>query len=967
MKTFKKLFAYSAIFALLATMMPTYANAASYDAELTEAYGYAKNKWITTMTSIDNADMYGNLTRVAMAKMVANYVLDLGLQELDTTKECNFPDVSASLDEAYDNGVTKACQLGLMGVGIEKFNPNGIVTRAEFGTVLSRALWGDEYNGADPYYKDHLQALKDEGIMTKIENPMATEVRGYVMLMMMRADDNYSPATGCSAEELLACIFVDDYESCIAACADEVKEPVKPGSATISKVSAPATQEVPMNAQGIKVGTIKITGGTNGARVSTVVVKQTGGLGEMGGIAGAYLANANNATDTRPFSSSTNEARVRFSTPLDLAAGKSETFDVFVSLKPNWWGATPNSTYNFAVSDAIVTNGTVSGTPIALGTVKTTSATVGEVTPSLTAAGSLTSGKTKQSIAKIDLSMNKNATVKKVVVNADVTTSNNDDLFDVYANVSAYYNGNKVGNVGIAKDKFIISDLNIQAPKGQIVKLELKGDVVFVGSSATVKVNVDVNNGTIVNDDASGYWMEVKAGTQRTTNITGIDLQVKKDMDGNKTVAPGEGNVLLYKGTIKSAVEIDITEFVLTATNVGTYTGFVSDEVILTVAGDVYDLNTVNSSLNPNIVSNTFTGNDEFTIAAGQTVDVEVRGSFLNGALDENFRFNFAVTKVKSVDNNTSFSVNNKDADGDRITVEKGSVTVKNATEAAPSGKVIASNKSNQEIGRFALRTKAEDGTLNEVTFAWKESGANNPTNVISNDSVRLVNLSGDEISATANVSTTGIVFSDISTNLPKDTDVNFRVVANTTTIGTGFFGEAFNLQIATGADVKVERNSGGDADVKLSSALNLKTYELGIEKPLVTVARKAGSDKIFTVTITNQDADEDIVVNAMKARVMLPYGNSDIVGDYCLNEQGSSNASCATPDAATGTGTIPWVAANFTAINATVSSNSSKSFEIYVDSSYYDLPSLAAEVTSLTYTYQGVTQTEAYNATTAE
>ena len=147
----------------------------------------------------------------------------------------------------------------------------------------------------------------------------------------------------------------------------------------------------------------------------------------------------------------------------------------------------------------------MSGTPIALGTVKTTSATVGEVTPSLTAAGSLTSGKTKQSIAKIDLSMNKNATVKKVVVNADVTTSNNDDLFDVYANVSAYYNGNKVGNVGIAKDKFIISDLNIQAPKGQIVKLELKGDVVFVGTSATVKVNVDVNNGTIVNDDASGY------------------------------------------------------------------------------------------------------------------------------------------------------------------------------------------------------------------------------------------------------------------------------------------------------------------------------------------------------------------------------------------------------------------------------------------------------------------------------
>ena len=43
MKTFKKLFAYSAIFALLATMMPTYANA-GYSSEQVEAYAYAKDK-----------------------------------------------------------------------------------------------------------------------------------------------------------------------------------------------------------------------------------------------------------------------------------------------------------------------------------------------------------------------------------------------------------------------------------------------------------------------------------------------------------------------------------------------------------------------------------------------------------------------------------------------------------------------------------------------------------------------------------------------------------------------------------------------------------------------------------------------------------------------------------------------------------------------------------------------------------
>jgi len=261
MKTFKKLFAYSAIFALLATMMPTYANAASYDAELTEAYAYAKGKSITTMDSIDNADMYGNLTRIAMAKMVANYVLDLNLQELDTTKECNFPDVSEALDAAYDNGVTKACQLGLMGVGIEKFNPNGIVTRAEFGTVLSRALWGEENNGGNPYYAKHLQALKDEGIMNKIDNPNMKEVRGYVMLMMMRADDAYTPAVGCSAEELLACILADDYDACIAACSgtEDPTDPVevKLGKLNVTMANAGMGGDIPNSITALPVVTYK--------------------------------------------------------------------------------------------------------------------------------------------------------------------------------------------------------------------------------------------------------------------------------------------------------------------------------------------------------------------------------------------------------------------------------------------------------------------------------------------------------------------------------------------------------------------------------------------------------------------------------------------------------------------------------------------------------------------------------------
>ncbi|MBO4516882.1 hypothetical protein J5751_05690 [bacterium] len=46
------------------------------------------------------------------------------------------------------------------------------------------------------------------------------------MLMMMRADESYTPAEGCTAEELLACTVADDIDACMAACNGE--EPEEP-------------------------------------------------------------------------------------------------------------------------------------------------------------------------------------------------------------------------------------------------------------------------------------------------------------------------------------------------------------------------------------------------------------------------------------------------------------------------------------------------------------------------------------------------------------------------------------------------------------------------------------------------------------------------------------------------------------------------------------------------------------------
>lgn len=187
----KKLFATLAGVSLFAqTVVPFGALAATYSQELQDAYNWAYGKSITTKATIDDANMYGAITRAELAKMLANWAKDRG-QTPDTSKSCTFSD-TASVQGDLAVAIVESCQLGLMGQlsnGNTSFRPYDTITRAEFGTALSRALWGTQYEGGTPYYARHLDALKSAGIMNQIANAESTkEIRGYVMLMLMRSE-----------------------------------------------------------------------------------------------------------------------------------------------------------------------------------------------------------------------------------------------------------------------------------------------------------------------------------------------------------------------------------------------------------------------------------------------------------------------------------------------------------------------------------------------------------------------------------------------------------------------------------------------------------------------------------------------------------------------------------------------------------------------------------------------------------
>ena len=351
MKTLKKLFSVSAIVALLGTLAPMYAFGATYTAELEEAYNYAYKNGITTMTSIDNANMFGSLTRIAMAKMIANYATTVLWLEPDTSAKCTFTDVTAALDAQYDNWVTKACQLGLMGQNITAFRPNDPVTRAEFGTTLSRALNSNdadklaEMNAADPYYKEHLNFLKNEGIMTQIDNPSMTEVRGYVMLMMMRADESYTPVEGCTAEELLACVTADDYDACIAACSGEEgeeeeqdPEEVKAGTLNVTMKSEEG-RDIPNGISALPVVTYTLKAADEDINISALVLSQAW-YGTNWTITNAALfINGQRVSKAKDLDLN-KDATINLTSAYTVKAGKSVDIEVRVTV----W-ATPNEQF----------------------------------------------------------------------------------------------------------------------------------------------------------------------------------------------------------------------------------------------------------------------------------------------------------------------------------------------------------------------------------------------------------------------------------------------------------------------------------------------------------------------------------------------------------------------------------------------------------------------------------------------
>jgi len=173
-------------------------NMRKYSELVINSYIWAFENDVTTVWEFDKANPEWYVLRWHLAKMMVNFSANVLWREIpiDIPVSCEWEDDSSEWESSEIKFYAKkACALWIMWIKVKKFEPNKTVSRAEFGTVLSRVLWWDKYDVRNPtrknrYYARHLQILKEKWIMSQTENPLdRIELRKWIWVMLRRVQE----------------------------------------------------------------------------------------------------------------------------------------------------------------------------------------------------------------------------------------------------------------------------------------------------------------------------------------------------------------------------------------------------------------------------------------------------------------------------------------------------------------------------------------------------------------------------------------------------------------------------------------------------------------------------------------------------------------------------------------------------------------------------------------------------------
>ena len=574
----KKLFASVAGVSLLATTLfsPAAFGATNYGAELEGAYAYAYGVGATTQYPIENANIYGAITRAELAKVISNWAEKvLGLAP-DTSAACSFSDIASLKGSDLYDAVIRSCQLGLMGQGITAFRPYDTVTRAEFGTILSRALWGDKYDGGTPYYAAHLNALKAEGIMTMINDPSMKEIRGYVFIMLQRVDEDYldgsrKPAVCRDPLIMLACALETD--DCPAECKEKEEKPVDPadriGDLNVRVADYSSTIKTAPMVGTVVFNSIEFTA-SQSITINSIQLERIG-LSSRADIKGVWFEKDGKAVSSAGKVTSDGKVTVNFTRGFTVKA--KETLDLVVELN----GANAGSQVAFRLLDAVssAANVNVKGDTTTYQTVnyKVAEAAFTAVdgynaTYKLGSQSTYTLGEFKiENVYDTTAKEDKPIVVKNLLLN----NAEGIDLQGLLQNVKVYRDGKVVSKyVTLEGRDMTIAFDNDVIDGGRTATYTIIGEIgALERVPSKVKLQIKKGGDLVVEEQATKFRATVSATANDASSLYTIEggrIRLVNDDSLPTSVDAGTGssNVVIAKGTIEVAEPVLLNDLIIT-------------------------------------------------------------------------------------------------------------------------------------------------------------------------------------------------------------------------------------------------------------------------------------------------------------------------------------------------------------------------------------------------------------------
>ncbi len=742
------------------------------DPEMIDAISWGYDAGLTKYSGTDTFMPYANLTREQFAKFASEFGMSvLGLEEV--AGNCSFTDM-ADADYTLSASITAACELGLM-MGYEgKFMPKQEVTRGQVAIVVSRML-----GEIDPMSSEqaHFELLNSMGIM-KYAMLSQSILRGDMMLMLYRlAIDNNGL---CDIDPSL----------CQPGNGTGTTNPpvVKEGNLNISMNSASPANLTSVPQRGsVKFATVDFTAGSKNITINSVTLKRSG-LGNSSDIDRVYFEKDGIRISSRASVSSDQTVTLSFAPARVVAAGTTESIDLYVDMT----AGSPGGEHMFTSTEINSSAANVVGM-ISTPTLRTANYLVSTVTFTGAGAGltATASDADNLELGQFRLSDVSTGTDERDLLFKSVTLRNegNGDLINL-SDVALYRNGQKVSTVTVMNGKEITFGLGAgdEIKDGQNATYYIRANVTYVDNTSGDTYQFRLQNTSELNVvEKTTSFRAAISGTAYLPlyTVNGADVMFKRDSSFalSNTVSPGVNNAVLMKGTISSKTPVYLEDFTLPFTS-STGASYIANSYKLRIGGSTF---TWSADTGTGLSNASFDG----AVAINGTAEVELTADIKSNAGTSNIKFgplqlsDFSIKEYQNNQNTIQTSAAVGSIEGATISIVASNLAV--TRNDGISSQSIVNGAQNQLLFGATFSTSQDNPIrISQFTLSGATSTGIVPAAAFnSNLTATLYDANGNAVK-TANYNNGKVTFFGLNINVSKNNPVSWTVRGNFTAGATG-------------------------------------------------------------------------------------------------------------------------------------------------------------------------------------